>query len=357
MAETATVNRMPRTRRATSSLQRSAAAKLIRSGTIRPLLTMNGLAKSYYRVLWLGTAERHGILRTLGQGPLGVPELAATLALPHQAHDALGAWLDLGAFVGLVRQRGERYALRGPAKPLAKASNDAVAAFYRELTELHHPLITEAIDRLRDGRPLELGDADSELIARSSRISDPYLAAALEQVVPGEGGVRLLEVGCGSGAHIRTAAALNPRLTAVGLELQSGAADLARDNIAAWGLADRVTVEVGDVRDRVGQGEFDLVTLHQNIYYFPVRERGALVRHLGEFLTPGGRLLVTTICRNGGHAAAGLDLWCAMTRGADRLPDPKELTETLRTAGFTDVAALQLTPDAMFYGFVGTWTG
>ncbi len=37
--------------------------------------------------------------------------------------------------------------------------------------------------------------------------------------------IRLLEVGCGSGAHIRTAAHLNPRLTAVGLELQEPAAD------------------------------------------------------------------------------------------------------------------------------------
>src|SRR5262245_51121016 len=38
-----------------------------------------------------------------------------------------------------------------------------------------------------------------------------------------------------------------PQLTALGLELQADVANLARENVAAWNLTSRVTIEVGDI--------------------------------------------------------------------------------------------------------------
>lgn len=341
-------------RRSRATVQVDAARKLLQAGTLAPLVAMNGLAKSYYRVLWLGTAAREGVLAAMSPRAMSIAELATALALPDGSEDGLTAWLDLGESVGLLRREGSDYELRGIARTLARHANDAVAAFYTELVELHHPLVSQTIARLREDRPFAIADADAELIARSSRIAEPYLAAAIEAVVPRQGRVRLVEVGCGSGAHIRTAAELNPALTARGLELQEDAADQARRNIQSWGLADRVTIEVGDIRDAQGTADADVVTLHQNIYYFGQDERTDVLRHLGTFLAPGGRLLVTTICRGTGAAASGLDLWCAMTRGADRLPSADELVAHLREAGYGDAQALQLTPDGMFCAFIGS---
>ena len=306
---------------------------------------------------WATLQARHGVLARLRDRPMDAAALASALGIDPDQADALGAWLDLGASAGLLRKDGTRYALRGIAKPLALASHDPVAAFYTELVELEYPLVTEAIDRLRQRRPFVISDADADLIARTSRMSEAPIAALLEQVVPAHGPVRLVEVGCGSGAHIRAAAAVNPQLTALGVELQEPAADQARANLAAWGLSDRVMVQVGDVRDATGTADADVVTLHQNIYYFPQAERAELLRHLGGFLRPGGRLVVTTIARDTGHASAGLDLWCALTEGADRLPTAASLEADARAAGYTDVEALPLMSGGMYVGLVATWPG
>ena len=40
---------------------------------------------------------------------------------------------------------------------------------------------------------------------------------------------------------------------------------------------------------RAAEPAFDLATLHNNIYYFPVAERVSLLRHVRGFLRPGGR--------------------------------------------------------------------
>ena len=176
-------------------------------------------------------------------------------------------------------------------------------------------------------------------------------------MIPSRGPFRLLEIGCGSGAYIRWASQRNPELTAVGVELQEAAAALAGENIASWGLTGRVTVEVGDIRRRTPAADFDLATLHQNIYYFPAADRPALLRHVRGFLKPGGRLLLTTECRGDSTAAAVLDLWGAMTAGCGRLPAPDELVAQLEAAGFAGVAAHSLIPGESFYAFAGTHPG
>jgi SAM-dependent methyltransferase len=92
-----------------------------------------------------------------------------------------------------------------------------------------------------------------------------------------------------------------------------------------------------DVRTRAPHADFDLATLHNNIYYFPVVERVAVLRHVQAFLKPGGRLLVTTVCRGPGVAVDILNLWGAMTSGCGRLPAP---TGWLRSWSRRDSATL-----------------
>ena len=127
--------------------------------------------------------------------------------------------------------------------------------------------------------------------------------------------------------------------------------------MAQWGLSGRVTVEVGDIRHRTPEAVFDLATLHQNIYYFPMAERPALLRHVRGFLKPGGRLLLTTECRGRSTVAAVLDLWGAMTANCGRLPEPAGLKAQLESAGFVKVTTANPLPGESFYTFVGTHPG
>ena len=165
---------------------------------------------------------------------------------------------------------------------------------------------------------------------------------------------RLLEIGCGSAAYIRYAATRNPELTALGLELQPDAAALARNNVERWKLTDRVTIEVGDVLQRAPEAVFDVATLHQNIYYFPMDGRVGTLRHVRAFLKPGGRLLLTTVCLGRGAAVDVLNLWGAMTEGCGRLPTPAEMVAQMEAAGFTHVTKQSLIPSDSFYALVGS---
>ena len=189
------------------------------------------------------------------------------------------------------------------------------------------------------------------MIARSSRVLETFQAEVIERSVPERGAVRLLEIGCGSGVYLRYAAERNSSLTAVGMELQPAVAEMARMNLRSWGLESRVKVEDGDFRGKTPGELFDIATLYNNIYYFPVEERVALLRRIGSFLKPGGFLLLTTCCQGGSLATEALNLWGAATKGAGRLPAEGELVDQLRQAGYSRVTARNLLPGDRFLVF------
>jgi SAM-dependent methyltransferase len=331
---------------------------LLRSGQIGALTTVSRATRDYHRVAFLAAGLRSGWLQRLAAGPIQLDALAAALQIAPELRAGLETWLAVGVAVGELRAGPAGYAVRGRrARQLLDPRNDAAAAFIEETASLHQALIVQTPERLVAGRPFTLAEQDARVIARSSRVVEPFICEALAGVIPDRGAFRLLEIGCGAGAYIRWACANNPALTALGIELQEGAAALARANMAQWGLRDRVTVEVGDIRRRLPAAAFDLATLHQNIYYFPVAERPALLRHVRGFLKPGGRLLLTSECRGRSAPAAVLDLWGAMTAGCGRLPEPGELAAQLAAAGFVGVTTASLIPGESFYAFVGTHPG
>jgi SAM-dependent methyltransferase len=329
------------------------AIRVARSGDLGALLSLPRVLPPYYRVCFLAAAAQSGLLRRLAGGPVALERLADERVGDPALRDGLEAWLDLGAALGALRRGPGGYGLRGRlARALGDLDRDAVAALIEEAGALHHRWITEAPARMRDGRPFELNDVPGELIARSSRTVEPFVREAVEDAVPARGAVRLLEIGCGSGVHIRHAAERNSALTAVGLDLEPAVVAMARENVRAWGLAARVRIDEGDVRRQTPTGDFDIATLHNNIYYFPVAERVALLSHVGGFLRPGGRLVVTTACRGGSPATEILNVWGALTAGCGRLPGRDELAEQLRAAGCSAVRSRRLIPGERFYAFV-----
>ena len=260
-------------------------------------------------------------MRFLAKAPATLPQIAEALGIAASGRDPLEAWLRMGVHLSVLRRRGDLYALGSRlARTLASEDNDAAAAMLQEVVRLHLRLLDRTPQELGKGRRFTLSDQDGPLIARSSRALEPLVFDAVDEFVPTDGAPKLLEVGAGSGTYVRRAAERNPKLTAVAVELQPDVAEVARQNLSRWGLSDRAVVEAGDIRGRAPRPEFDLATLHNNIYYFPVEGRPAVLRHVAGFLREGGRLLVTTACRGGSLLTDALDLWAAATEGSAGSP-------------------------------------
>ena len=325
--------------------------RLWRDGRLSALLGAAAELNSFYKLAYLAAAGEGGLLNKLASAPATFDSLAEFYAATGRGREALEAWLQMGIRLKLLSLGRQGYALRGLARKLARPENDPVLAMVQEVVELHYKLITATISKLRGGELWSLSDQNGELIARSSRVLEAFQAEIIRSTFPARGAVRLLEIGCGSGVYLRYAAERNPSLTALGLELQSAVAEMAQTNLRGWRLESRVTVETGDVREKVADEPFDIATLYNNIYYFPVEERVKLLEHIGSFLRRGGFLLLTTCCQGGSLGAEALNLWGAATSGAGRLPTEDELISQLRQAGYSSVKAKNLLPGDKFVAF------
>lgn len=325
--------------------------QLFRDGRLSPLLGIGAKLKPFYTLTFLAAAGESGLLHRLSNGPATLDELADFYSATGQGKEALEAWLQLGIRLKLLTIGPNGYALRGLAKSLARPENDSALAMVEEVAGLHHNLIAATLPRLRVGNLFTLTDQDGTLIARSSRILEAFQAEAIRSAFPPQGALRLLEIGCGSGIYLRYAAEHNPSLTAHALELQPEVAEAARANLRAWSLDSRVSVESADVRSKTPGELFDIATLYNNIYYFPVDDRVALLRHIAGFLKPGGFLLLTTCCQGGSLGTEALNLWGAATAGAGRLPAEGELVTQLRQAGYSRVKTTSLLPGDRFLSF------
>lgn len=324
---------------------------LWRDGRLSALVGAASGLKSFYKLTYLAAAGECGLLTKLSSGPATLDSLAAFYAVDTRGREALEAWLQFGVRLQLLSLGSRGYALRGLARKLAQPENDPTLAMVEEVVGLHHKLITATIPKLRAGELFSLADQDGELIARSSRILEAFQDEIIRSTFPARGALRLLEIGCGSGVYLRYAAETNPSLTAIGLELQSEVAEVARTNLRSWGLESRVKIETADIREKRPDEPFDIATLYNNIYYFPVDERVMLLKHIGSFLKPDGFLLLTTCCQGGSLGTEALNLWGAATRGAGRLPAEDEMVAQLREAGYGTVKAKSLLPGDRFLAF------
>src|SRR5262245_36968834 len=206
---------------------------LLGSGQVPFLFSLVREMRCYHRLVFVGAALSNGLLRRLAAGPVTLEMLSAELNVAPPMREGLEAWLQLGVAIGELRFGIEGYALRGRlSRRLSKAANDAAAAFIEEIAMLHHFIITQTPVRLRRNQRLALAEQDGRLVARASRLAEPFICEALDEAIPRRGPVRLFEIGCGAASFIRYAAARNPQLTALGLELQPAVADLAAANIA-----------------------------------------------------------------------------------------------------------------------------
>ncbi|WP_306355850.1 MULTISPECIES: cyclopropane-fatty-acyl-phospholipid synthase family protein [unclassified Nocardia] len=332
----------------------STLTKVNSAGSLPLLLSLaRSFATPLYRASFLVAALDQGVLRHLAGGPCDVEALAKALGIGGDRR-LLRAWLDLGVRLGELGVADGRYRLASRrARALARPRNDAVAAALEELVRFHLPVLLNGPAMVRSGDRLTMSDQDGSIIARSSRIVQPFIEEAVSGVLGRTGPVRLLEIGCGSGAYVRHAAAINPELTAVAIDYQDEVAAAAAANMTEWGLAERVEIGRADIREFGSSELFDIVTMHNNIYYFPAAERAELLARVRSMLKTGGRLLITSACKGGNLSTEVLGLWFEFADFGGPLPDSAGLAQQLRDAGFADVEVRRLIPGEQFCSFLG----
>ena len=337
------------------------AVSLLKGGRLPLLLLFKALFTFFYRLCFYASMADRAIMEQLSRGPVTLERLAGAFPNDPSLLSAMEAWLGLGVNLGLIRKSSAGYALRGfLAKRLAAPGSDAVRALVREVATLHYHYIMQTPGKLEKGLiwdPDQLHREYGDLIARSSRSLEPFLVEVIDRYFPRSGSVRLLEVGCGHAGYIVYAAERNTMLNAVGLELDPHVADMARHAVQQRGLQDRIEIQAADVRGFRTAEPFDILTLYNNIYYFPVEERIELLRHLRSLLRPNGRILVTTGCMNGSIEFELVNLIHSSTKGWGRLPDRDEMLRQLSAAGFERNSAKELIPGNKYYAFIGHCPG
>jgi predicted O-methyltransferase YrrM len=142
-----------------------------------------------------------------------------------------------------------------------------------------------------------LGAIARDNVTRGLPLVDAEVGALLRVLATAAAATRILEIGTAIGySGIWLAGALPPDGMLLTLELDEERAREARDNFAKAGLADRVSVIVGDAKLKVAKvsGPFDLIFQDgDKKLYEPLLDR------LVGLLRPGGLLVTDNVLWNG----------------------------------------------------------
>ena len=231
--------------------------------------------------------------------------------------------LDLGALARLLRETGPGV-LRAPPPPPEEAhlsgglhtrgrDRDAISHHYDVSNEFYRLVLGPSMVyscAVWPGAEATLEEAQAaklELVCRKLAL---------------EPGMRLLDVGCGWGSMVMHAAR-HHGVEAVGVTLSTEQAALARQRVAAAGLADRVEIRLQDYRD-VTDGPFDAISSIGMFEHVGRNRMEEYIRDLYALLPPEGRLLNHAISRPG------------YPQGDSRLGRAKALARRLATAVGSD---------------------
>lgn len=116
-------------------------------------------------------------------------------------------------------------------------------------------------------------------------------AALLAAACDAADGARVIEAGCGAGGALLAAAARRPRTRFVGVERDTGALALARQNIELNGMTDRVEAIEGDVGLRFSGLElqpFDAAMANPPFFDDPDALRGPAAERRGAWMADDG---------------------------------------------------------------------
>jgi len=328
----------------------------LRNQDPRAFFQITGDWKTLLRLHFLLAAVDSGLLVALSR-TRSREELLLDLEV--RRPELLDALLDLGVRLGELSEKHGLYRMIGSrSRALGTEQNDALAAMVEANLTYYNDAFREFSRRLRGGALDERIRSIGPLVARVSKIARPFVDRFLRRVVRERDPLRVLDVGCGSGVHLKTVLEEAPRSRGTGLEMDVAVAKEARENLREWGLSDRAEIHGEDLGSFLvrAQETFDLMLLFSVIYYFPVSERVAALGDLRRQLSPGGAVVIATSCRGQGVDlfSANLNLATSSMEGLTPLPEVGEMESQLREAGFGAVVRRRLVSRSTYFGFIAS---
>ena len=119
--------------------------------------------------------------------------------------DLLDALLDVGLATKELEMKNQKFAIRGKqSKAIMGPKGDMIAAMIQANLTYYSDAYRFAADRMKGG---ELGDdldKIGDLIARASKVTEPFIKDFIKAAVSGKEPMRVLDVGCGSGIYLQT---------------------------------------------------------------------------------------------------------------------------------------------------------
>jgi len=248
----------------------------------------------FYKVWILHLGRRYGILQFLSKmtGPMPVAEISRTLFLSEQA---VTLWCDAAYSVGLVKREGAGYVLPRRLVPLFVDENDI-----RFIGGLPSYLALRSLDFEHFDQFFRKGQITKVQTHAGEAFMEGTLwdhIAFLKLILPKEiklqrllcTGVRVIDVGAGSGGWSIKMAGLYPNSSFLGIDPDSSAITRATLRAAGLGLTNAKFSVIGANEAEYPKG-FDLAYIGEVLYL--VRERMKILQSCYAALRKGGLLVV-----------------------------------------------------------------
>jgi 2-polyprenyl-3-methyl-5-hydroxy-6-metoxy-1,4-benzoquinol methylase len=307
--------------------------------------------KSIIRYHFLYAAVESGLLEAL-RTPCSRNDLVETLGVKNP--DLLDALLKVGISLKELNYKKDRYGIRGKRSlAMVGAYGDTLSAVIQASVTYYNNSYRHAAARMKGAALGNDLNWAGDIVARFSKLSDPVITTFLSDIVPTVPGLQVLDIGCGSGLLLKSISQINPDLSGLGIEVDEAAARQAMQNMEKWNLQEKFEIIKGDIRDLPDNiSSFDLITLVNVVYYFPVEQRPELFKTLRSRLAPGGSLAIIMNMqgKDSDYAAANLNMANSSMQGVTLLPEPVRLREQLRESGFSTVRVSDLMPGSSFVG-------
>jgi predicted O-methyltransferase YrrM len=249
------------------------------------------MAAGYRNSCILISALKTGIFEALGEDSQTAAAVAAAKGLDERAVDVVMCAL---AAAEILVKDGEKFAIDPGALPyLVKGSPETMVSILGHNRTMLKSWV-QLEDVLRTGEPAPRGERTQEELEdficgmeNVSRRSSEEVASRVDL----SSAHRLLDLAGGPGTAALTFARANQQLQCVVYDLE-GPVEIAKKQIRAAGLEDRVTTRVGDfLTDDCGQG-FDVVYISNIIHMLSRDQTRQMLTKTAQALVPGGRVLV-----------------------------------------------------------------
>ncbi len=283
------------------------------------------------------------VFNLLSAAPLSAAEAAERLRCDVRAMTVL---LDALTGIGVLVKTEDRYALPVAVAPLVvDGPPPSVAAMLRHQANCLRrwsqlPWVVQSGRPAAAGTSVRGAEADqASFIGAMHDIANQIAVPLIGEINPG--GFRcVLDVGGGSGTWTLAWLGAAPEARAILFDLPA-VIPMARERLAACGVADRVQLVAGDFySDPLPRGA-DLVWLSAIIHQNSPAENLALYHRVAEALEPGGRVLIRDIVMDESRTAPAAGTLFAVnmlvgTPGGGTYT-LSEIRNGLESAGFDDV--------------------